>query len=65
MLEVSLPPAMAFSSKLVAAFGHWLAEMVQHAFGDPREEASFQPPAVGVQPYHGTIQRRRGRRLPA
>ncbi len=47
----------------VAAFGRWLAEMVQHAFGDPREEAVFQPPAVGVQPYRGTVQRRRGRRV--
>jgi hypothetical protein len=49
----------------IAAFGHWLAEMVQHAFGDPREEAAFQPPAVGVQPYRGTVQRRRGRRVMA
>jgi hypothetical protein len=46
----------------MALFGHWLAEMVQHAFGDPREEAATQPPAVGVQPYHGTIQRGRARR---
>jgi len=46
----------------VAAFGRWLAEMIQHAFGDPRAEAALQPPAVGVQPYHGTISRRRGRR---
>jgi hypothetical protein len=50
---------------MVAAFGHWLAEMVRHAFGDPREEAASQPPAVGTQPYHGTISRRRGRRFAA
>jgi hypothetical protein len=53
---------MARSPLTVATFGRWLAEMVQHAFGDPREEAALQPPAVGVQPYHGTIQRGRGRR---
>ncbi|MFN9644560.1 MAG: hypothetical protein ACK6BG_05425 [Cyanobacteriota bacterium] len=53
---------MARSSLSVATFGRWLAEMVQHAFGDPREEAALQPPAVGVQPYHGTILRGRGRR---
>jgi hypothetical protein len=53
---------MARSSMTVAAFGRWLAEMIQHAFGDPRAEAALQPPAVGVQPYHGTISRRRGRR---
>ncbi|MFN9629871.1 MAG: hypothetical protein ACK59A_06520 [Cyanobacteriota bacterium] len=45
----------------VSAFGRWLAEMVQHAFGDPREEALHQPPMVGVQPFLGTISRRRGR----
>jgi hypothetical protein len=54
---------MARSPLTVAAFGRWLAEIVQHAFGDPREEAVFQPPAVGVQPYCGTVQRRRGRRV--
>ncbi|MFN9545737.1 MAG: hypothetical protein ACK6AD_01500 [Cyanobacteriota bacterium] len=53
---------MARSRFTVAAFGRWLAEMVQHAFGDPREEAALQPPAVGVQPYRGLLQRRRGRR---
>ena len=53
---------MARSQTSLAAFARWLAEMVQHAFGDPREEAAFQPPAVGVQPYRGTVQRRRGRR---
>lgn len=57
--------AMAQFSSSVVAFGRWLAEMIQHAFGDPRAEAALQPPAVGVQPYHGTIQRRRGRRLMA
>jgi hypothetical protein len=56
---------MARSMLSIAAFGRWLAEMVQHAFGDPREEAAFQPPAVGVQPYRGTVQRRRGRRVMA
>ena len=54
---------MALSLLSGASFGRWLAEMVQHAFGNPREEAVFQPPAVGVQPYRGTVQRRRGRRV--
>ncbi|MEB3333133.1 MAG: hypothetical protein VKI83_11660 [Synechococcaceae cyanobacterium] len=39
--------------------GSWLAEAVSHAFGNPREEAAHQPPAVGVQPYRDRPQRRR------
>ncbi|MEB3334900.1 MAG: hypothetical protein VKP70_07940 [Cyanobacteriota bacterium] len=46
----------------LSAFGRWLADMLRHAFGDPREEALHQPPMVGVQPFLGTIHpRRRGR----
>ena len=41
-----------------AAFGHWLAEMLNHAFGNPREEALHQPPLVGVQPYRDRPRRR-------
>ncbi len=35
----------------LAGFGHWLADALNHAFGNPREEAVHQPPLVGVQPY--------------
>ncbi|MEB3200684.1 MAG: hypothetical protein VKK62_09190 [Synechococcaceae cyanobacterium] len=44
-------------------FGPWLAEMLNHAFGNPREEAAHQPPAVGVQPYTSRPRRRRDRRM--
>ncbi|MFM7236751.1 MAG: hypothetical protein ACKOYK_08280 [Cyanobium sp.] len=54
---------MAHPLASVTAFGRWLADMVQHAFGDPREEAQNQPPQVGVQPFRGTIRRRRGDHL--
>lgn len=47
------------SSSGLAAFGHWLAEMLNHAFGNPREEAAHQPPLVGVQPYRDRPRRRR------
>jgi hypothetical protein len=50
---------MAHPAGSVHAFGRWLAEMVQHAFGDPREEAAHQPPMVGVQPFYGIPIRRR------
>lgn len=43
----------------LAAFGHWLADMLNHAFGNPREEAAHQPPLVGVQPYRDRPRRRR------
>lgn len=43
----------------LAGFGDWLAEMLNHAFGNPREEAAHQPPLVGVQPYSDRPQRRR------
>jgi hypothetical protein len=43
-------------------FGTWLAEALNHAFGNPREEAAHLPPAIGVQPYPG-LRRRRGGRL--
>jgi hypothetical protein len=45
----------------VLAFIAWLGDAVAHAFGNPREEAALQPPAVGVQPYGGTVIRRRRR----
>lgn len=43
----------------LAAFGRWLAEAINHAFGNPREEAAHQPPLVGVQPYRDRPRRRR------
>ena len=43
----------------LAGFGHWMADMLNHAFGNPREEAAHQPPLVGVQPYCDRPQRRR------
>jgi hypothetical protein len=59
MLKVSPFLAMAHPFASASAFGRWIAEMVQHAFGDPREEALHQPPLVGAQPYSGTPSRRR------
>jgi hypothetical protein len=59
MLKDSSLLAMAYPLASAAAFGRWLADMVQHAFGDPREEALHQPPLVGVQPFRGTPSRRR------
>ncbi|MEB3243433.1 MAG: hypothetical protein VKO44_07335 [Cyanobacteriota bacterium] len=51
---------MAHPAASFTAFGRWLAEMVEHAFGDPRQDAALQPPMVGVQPFHGIPGRRRG-----
>jgi len=48
------------SSAPLAGLGRWLAEMIHHAFGDPRQEARLQPPAVGVQAFSGWRNRRRG-----
>ncbi|MFM9088024.1 MAG: hypothetical protein ACKOPT_07780 [Cyanobium sp.] len=59
MLKLSPLPAMANPLAPASAFARWLADMVQHAFGDPREEALHQPPLVGVQPFHGIHSRRR------
>jgi len=35
-----------------------LADALNHAFGNPREEAAHQPPMVGVQPYRDQPRRR-------
>jgi len=43
------------------SFGRWWAEMISHAFGNPREEAQHQPPLVGVQPYRDRPRRRGAR----
>jgi hypothetical protein len=45
----------------VVLFIAWLGDAVGHAFGNPREEAALQPPAVGVQPYGGMVCRRHRR----
>jgi hypothetical protein len=47
------------SGSALAGFGFWLADMLNHAFGNPREEAAHQPPLVGVQPYRDRPERRR------
>ena len=60
-MDASLANAPSRASHL-HRFGTWMAEAVNHAFGNPREEAAHQPPAVGVQPYTG-VRRRRGGRL--
>ena len=43
------------------SLGRWLSEMINHAFGNPREEAQHQPPLVGVQPYRDRPLRRGAR----
>jgi hypothetical protein len=50
----SLVDASPFSG-----FGHWLADTINHAFGNPREEAAHRPPMIGVQPYRDQPRRRR------
>ena len=57
-MDASLTSVPARASQL-HRFGTWLAEALTHAFGNPREEAAFLPPAIGVQPYTG-LRRRRG-----
>jgi len=42
----------------LARFGQWLAEAINHAFGNPREERSHRPPPVGVPPYRDRPRRR-------
>ncbi|MDM7953923.1 MAG: hypothetical protein QUV07_12020 [Cyanobium sp. CZS 25K] len=31
----------------------WLVDTINHAWGNPGEEAEHQPPAIGVQPFSG------------
>ncbi|MEB3322771.1 MAG: hypothetical protein VKI81_08090 [Synechococcaceae cyanobacterium] len=55
------PPSAARLLPLreLSDLGRWLAEALNHAFGNPREEALHLPPAVGVQPYrHRPVRRR-------
>jgi hypothetical protein len=46
------------SGSSIAGFGQWLADTINHVFGNPREEAMHQPPLVGVQPYRDRPLRR-------
>ncbi len=67
MAQVPVSPGDSSSAALLrtatgtglAGFGAWLADMLNHAFGNPREEAAHQPPLVGVQPYRDRPQRHR------
>ena len=67
MAQVPVSPGDSSSAALLrtatgpglAGFGAWLADMLNHAFGNPREEAAHRPPLVGVQPYRDRPQRRR------
>ena len=47
------------SGSALAGFVSWLADALNHAFGNPREEGAHQPPLVGVQPYRDRPERRR------
>ncbi len=39
--------------------GLWLADTLNHTFGNPGEEAVHRPPPIGVQPYsEGRLRRR-------
>ncbi|KEF41506.1 MAG: hypothetical protein ER33_10900 [Cyanobium sp. CACIAM 14] len=49
----------ARSASLAQRFGEWLAETINHAWGNPAEEALHRPPAIGVQPFSGDTRRRR------
>ncbi len=51
----------ARSASALERFGHWLAETINHAWGNPGEEAQHRPPLIGVQPYSDSTQRRRRR----
>jgi hypothetical protein len=43
----------------LAGLIHWMSDTINHVFGNPREEAAHQPPAVGVQPYRDRPRSRR------
>jgi len=42
-------------------FSHWLAVTINHAWGNPGEEAQHRPPLIGVQPYSDSPPRRQRR----
>ncbi|MEA5413398.1 hypothetical protein VB737_16665 [Synechococcus sp. BA-120 BA3] len=46
---------------MLERLSHWLAETINHAWGNPGEEAQHRPPLIGVQPYSDSPPRRRRR----
>jgi hypothetical protein len=55
---------LAQSSTMAAgwrAFGRWFGDALAYAMGRPADMAAAAPPLLGVQPYHGVIESRRGR----
>lgn len=62
---MEMSPSVEESRGQGMSFGRWLAEAINHAFGNPREEALHQPPLVGVQPYRDRPRRRGARQLSA
>ena len=50
--------SLSHPSGPLTRFGLWLAEAINHAFGNPREEGAHLPPLVGVQPYRDRPRRR-------
>ncbi len=49
------------SASMLERLSHWLAETINHAWGNPAEEAQHRPPLIGVQPYSDSPPRRRRR----
>jgi hypothetical protein len=49
------------SASLLQRLSQWLADTINHAWGNPGEEAQHRPPAIGVQPFSGEPDRRRRR----
>ena len=49
------------SASPLQRLSHWLAETINHAWGNPGEEAQHRPPAIGEQPYSGDRPHRRHR----
>jgi hypothetical protein len=51
----------AKSASVLQRLSHWLTDTINHAWGNPGEEAQHRPPAIGVQPYSDPPSRRRRR----
>ncbi|WP_216909367.1 hypothetical protein [Synechococcus sp. CCY 0621] len=49
------------SASLLQRLSHWLSETINHAWGNPGEEAQHRPPAIGEQPFTGDPTGRRRR----
>ncbi len=50
--------SLASPSSLLTRFALGLAKVINHAFGDPPEEAAHLPPLVVVWPYRDRPRRR-------